>query len=329
MRFGIVGTNFISDIFVFAAKQVAGVEVVAVCSGKKENAEKFSEKHNISLVFDDYISMMESKEIDAIYLGVPNSKHYEMTMECLRHKIATFTEKPFASNYEEAYEMVQYANKNKTYLHDGFVPAYTPNIQLLKKEIEQIKPLRHVVLSFGKYSSRYDSYLRGENPTTFRKELSNGSLMDIGVYPLGVAVILFGKPLKIIATAHLLATGVDGMGTCLFEYDGFEVVVLHSKISDTKIESEFQGENGLIQVDGISRVKEIKTQRRNEKEISIIGDETEGFIYQIEDFVKNCNEQRLESTVFPHQTSLDIIEVLDECRRQTKVTYPADHKKSS
>ncbi len=324
MKFGVVGTNFISESFVSAASKVKDVSIVAICSGRKENALKFAEVHKIPLVFNSYQEMLKSGEIDAIYLGIPNSMHYEVTMECLKHKIPTFTEKPFSSNFRQAKEMVEYAQSQQTYLHDGFVPAYTKNIQQLKKEIEKIEPLRRAVLSFGKYSSRYDSYLRKENPTTFRRELSNGSLMDLGIYSIGVAVILFGKPNRILATGTLLETGVDGLGSCLFQYDGFEVVVLHSKITDTAIQSEIQGEKGLIQMDIVSQMKTLWLQERGKDQEQVACDNTETFIYQIEDFVKNIKEGRVESKIFPHQRTLDILEVLDECRKQMGVQYPAD-----
>ncbi len=323
MKFGIVGTNFISDMFMNAVLQMEDVSVVAVCSRKKENAEKFADKYKIPFVFDDYIQMIESKEIDAIYLAVPNSMHYPMTMECLKRKMPTFTEKPFASNAKEAKEMIDYAKKQETYLHDGFVPAYTKNIQKIKEELKVIGPIRRAIFSFGKYSSRYDSFLQNENPTTFRRELSNGSAMDIGVYPLGVAILLFGKPKKIFASAILLETKVDGLGTCILQYENFEVVVLHSKITDTKVISEIQGEKGIIQIDTISQMKGLTVLCRNQEE-KTIQDDTEKFIYQIQDFMENIKLGRLESKIFPHQKTIDILEALDECRKQMGVIYPAD-----
>lgn len=335
MRFGIVGTNFVSDFFMEAALRVPSCEVVSVCSGRKENAIRFGEKYNIKNVYEDYIEMIESGTIDAIYLGVPNGLHHDMTIECLKRNVATFTEKPFATNYREAKEMIECAEKYNTYVHDGLVPLYTENFQILKDAIQKIGVLRRAIFSFGKYSSRYDAYLRGENPTTFRRELSNGSLMDIGIYAIGNAVALFGKPKKIIATAQLLETGVDALGTCLFVYDGFEVILLHSKVTDTEIQSEIQGEDGNIQIDLISRISHIYLTQRNTAEGCTLGpkqgikteiskDNSDNFSAQIEDFIKNVEQGNKESDKCPHQLTLDIIEVLTECRKQAGVVYPAD-----
>lgn len=336
MRFGIVGTNFVSDFFMAGAKEVNEVEVVAVCSGRKENALKFAEKYQIQHVFDSYIDMIESKEIDAIYLAVPNHLHYEMTCECLKRGIPTLTEKPFAANFDEAVSMIELSKANKTYVHDGLIPMYTDNFQLLKDNVHKVGTLRRAVFVFSQYSSRYDAYLRGDNPTTFRREMCNGSLVDLGIYAIGDVVALFGKPKKIHATGMLLDTGVDGMGTCIFSYDTFEVCIQHSKIANSHIVSEIQGEDGIIQIEGISRIQKAWFTPRKPEMFAGELDQTgkwlitkpseEGFTYQLRDFVENVQEGRAESEKLPHQLTLDILEVCTECRRQMGVVYPNDTK---
>ena len=113
------------------------------------------------------------------------------------------------------------------------------------------------MFALGQYSTRYDAYLRGENPTTFRMEFCNGSLVDIGIYCVAVTVGLFGKPVGILANASKLATGVDAMGSTILIYDDFEVVIMHSKVSNSSITSEIQGEQGNVYIDSISRMENV------------------------------------------------------------------------
>src|SRR5690606_38740506 len=129
--------------------------------------------------------------------------------------------------------------------------------------------LRRAVFSFGRYSSRYDAYLRGENPPTFRLEYCNGSLVDMGVYCVAVAVGLFGKPDKVLANGSNLSTGVDAMGSAILVYDDMEVVILHSKVANSSIESEIQGEQGNLYIDSISRMERIFLHRRNQDRVQI------------------------------------------------------------
>ncbi|MGB4614282.1 MAG: Gfo/Idh/MocA family oxidoreductase [Erysipelotrichaceae bacterium] len=325
MKFGIVGTNFVSDFFMKAASYVDEIEVVGVCSGRKENAINFSKKYNIENVYDDYISMLDDGLIEAIYIATPNVMHCEMTIEALKRKVPVFCEKPFGTNDYEVKKMVEAARSNNTYLHDGIVPLYTENFQIVKDNLHKIGKIRKVVFSFCKYSSRYDAYLRGENPTTFRRELANGSMMDLGVYILADAIALFGKPNSVTSNATLLETKVDAAGTINMVYDDFDVTLLHSKVSDSEIITEICGEEGMIQIDTPSLMNgAYLTLRKDKVKQKISVDNEYPFMFQLKDFVKNVKAGRIESEKVPHDLSIAIFEILTKVRKQCNVIYDSD-----
>ncbi|MDD6467933.1 MAG: Gfo/Idh/MocA family oxidoreductase [Erysipelotrichaceae bacterium] len=327
MKFGIVGTNFVSDFFMNASKLVKDCEVVSVCSLTLEEAQKFADKYGIPNAYGSYQEMYESHTIDAVYLAVPNGLHKELSFYFLNRKIPVICEKPFGSNADEVREMVACARENQTYLQDAIVPLYTENFWRTKEALPKVGRLRRAIICFGKYSSRYDAYLRGENPTTFRRELSNGSTMDLGVYAISDAIALFGKPKKIYASGILLETGVDALGTAIFTYDDFEVVIMHSKVTDTVMIPEIQGEDGNIYIDLLSRFNEVWYVDRKTKEKEMISKDWEdNMSWEIQDFCDNVKAGRIESVKVPHQLSIDIHEVITECRRQMGVVYPADEK---
>lgn len=324
MKWGIVGTNFISDSFMKGIQSLEEQRVVGVCSGKKENAISFSEKYHIESVFDSLEQMISSNKVDAIYLAVPNSKHCEMAQQCLEAKIPVFVEKPFVLNRKQVQQVLTTANTMKTYVHDGIVPLYSPNFKNLKEAISKIGELRQVTFTFSKVSSRYAAYLNGENPTTFRRELGNGSLMDLGVYGIAVAIGLFGKPVSVKASGHLLSTGVDGMGKCTLSYPTFDVDVYHSKMTNTSNISEIQGEKGLITIGWISLMKEIELSLYNGEKEVISLDEGDVFAHQLRDFQDSIDHHRFQSALVSHDTSELIIEILQECRHQIGVIYDVD-----
>jgi len=327
MKFGIVGSNFVSDFFMHASKLVPDVEVVAICDINETMGRAFAEKYGIENFFTSYEEMAESGLIEAAYLAVPNGLHKDLTCYFLNRKIPVLCEKPFGSNVDEVKEMVACAKENNTYLQDAIVPLYTDNYQRTKEALPRIGRLRRAIICYGKYSSRYDAYLRGENPTTFRRDLANGSTMDLGVYAISDAIGLFGMPKKIYASGILLESGVDALGTAIFTYDDFEVVIMHSKVTDTTIISEFQGEEGNIYVDLLSRFNEVWFVDRKTQTKELISTESaDGMSWEIKDFVENVQAGRIESMKVPHQLSIDIHEVVTECRRQMGVIYPADEK---
>ncbi len=327
MKFGIVGTNFVSDFFMDAQKLVEECEVVSVCDLTLEKARAFADKYNIPNAYGSYQEMYESNTIDAVYLAVPNGLHKELSCYFLDRKIPVICEKPFGSNADEVKEMVECARKNNTYLQDAIVPLYTENFWRTKEALPKVGRLRRAIICYGKYSSRYDAYLRGENPTTFRRDLSNGSTMDLGVYAVSDAVALFGKPNKVYASGILLESGVDALGTAIFTYDDFEVVIMHSKVTDTIMIPEIQGEEGNIYIDLLSRFNEVWFVDRKTKEKEMISKPwPDGMSWEIQDLVDSVKEGRIESKKVPHQLSIDIHEIITECRRQMGVVYPADEK---
>lgn len=325
MKVGIVGTNFVSDFFMEAQQLVEACEVVAVSDLTLEKARAFADKYDIPYAYGSYQEMLEAGVIEAVYLAIPNGLHHDVSIYFLQHKIPVLCEKPFGSNVREVKEMVAAAQENHTYLQDAIVPLYTENFQLTKEALPMVGKLRRAIICYGKYSSRYDAYLRHENPTTFRRELSNGSTMDLGVYAISDAVALFGKPKRVMASGILLETGVDALGTAVLSYDGFEVVILHSKVTDTVMIPEIQGEDGNIYIDLLSRFDDVWFVDRKTKERTTISKPWKyNMSWEIQEFCDCVAEGRIESKKVPHQLSIDIHEVLTECRRQMGVVYPAD-----
>ena len=325
MNFGIIGTNFVSDYFMSGALECPDCEVVAVSATSMEKADKFADKYNIPHRFDDYEKMAEADLIDAVYIATPNGKHLTHSKYFLERKIPVFCEKPLAGNLKEVEEMIACAKANNTYLHEGLVPIFNPNFVALTNALELIGPIRQVTLNFSKYSSRYDAYLRGENPTTFRCELANGAIMDLGVYPIGLCVCLFGKPRKILSASSLLPTKADISGTSIFCYDDFNVSISYSKASDTENLSEICGERGIITIDVCSILGNMYFIDRNTKEKTRIGGDLKpNFYYQIKDMIDNINDGLIESKRMSFEKSLAVHAAITECRRQAGIVYPCD-----
>ncbi len=142
-------------------------------------------------------------------------------------------------------------------LFEAFKTASLPNFLLLKETLPKAGKLRKAFINYCQYSSRYQRYLDGENPNTFNPAFSNGSIMDIGFYCLASAVALWGEPRAVLATASLLDSGVDAQGTVVLSYGDFDVTLHHSKVSDSAIPSEIQGEDGALVIEKISECQKL------------------------------------------------------------------------
>ncbi|WP_249028959.1 Gfo/Idh/MocA family protein [Tannockella kyphosi] len=327
MKFGIVGTNFVSDFFMDGAKQESRCEVVAVSSLTLDLAKEFGEKHKIEYCFKSYQDMYEANVIEAVYIAVPNALHKEVACYFLERKIPVFLEKPMASNYDEVVSIMNLAKENNVYIQEGLIPLYNPNFIKLKESIKAIGRIHQVVFNFSKYSSRYDAYLRNENPTTFQAKLSNGAIMDLGVYIMADCVGLFGKPNKVLSACSLLDTKADISGSSILIYDDFIATLMYSKASDTTNSCEINGEDGSIFINTPSMMRDftIINRKTSEKEVVNVG-EKDMFYYEIKTMIDCVEQGVIENTLCSHETSLAIHSVLTECREQAGVVFPQDKK---
>lgn len=328
LRIGIIGSNFITETFMHAARQVDTVEVTALYSRTEERAKAYASAQGIPHTFTDIETMAQSDLIDAIYIASPNSLHAEYAITFMKHGKHVLCEKPMASNAAEVKAMFEAAQVNKVLLMEAMKSTVMPNFEAVRENLRKIGKVRTFFASFCQYSSRYDKYKEGEVLNAFLPELSNGSLMDIGTYCIYPLVVLFGKPDSVKASAVMLESGVDGKGSLILNYGDMEAVLLHSKISNSSMPTEIQGEEGNMIIERISQPASVRIQYRDgrtEENISRPqGDNS--MIYEIQAFADLIKRGELESPVNSYANSLAVMEIMDEARRQIGLVFPADKK---
>lgn len=325
VRFGVVGTNGITELFLKGASKINNFKLSAVYSRSEETARNFANKYGIDKIFTDLEQMAKSSDIDAVYIASPNSLHGPQSVVFLNNKKHVLCEKAFASNSKEVSAMIEAAENNGVVLMEAMKITLLPNFITIMDNIHKIGKVRRYFSSYCQYSSRYDKYKGGVVLNAFKPELSNGSLMDIGVYTIAPMVALFGKPNEIKASAYMLESGVDGEGSAIFKYDDMEAMVMYSKISNSYLPTEIQGEEGNIIIDKVNGIAEVKIVYRSGEveELTKIQDE-DNMYYEVEEFIKVINMGAKESKINSNSFSRISMEIMDEIRRQIGLEYPAD-----
>ncbi|WP_338778841.1 Gfo/Idh/MocA family oxidoreductase [Metabacillus sp. FJAT-52054] len=325
IRFGVIGTNWITEKFLDAAAQTGELELTAVYSRTEDRASQFAEKHGARHTYTSLEKFAASKEFDAVYIASPNSLHAEQAILCMNHGKHVLCEKPIASNAAEMKKMIEAAQANDVLLMEAMKTTLLPNFASIQSNLKKIGKIRRYVASYCQYSSRYDAYKEGKILNAFKPEFSNGSMMDIGIYCIAPMVALFGKPNSIQATAHLLESGVDGEGSILFQYDEHDAIVMFSKITDSYIPSEIQGEAGSIVIEKFSTMENVRIQYRTGESENINVEQNENSMYdEAKEFAALIRSGKRESTINTFENSLIVLEIMDEARRQIGLVYPAD-----
>lgn len=327
IRFGIIGTNWITEKFIDGASKVDDFQLNAVYSRTAERAKAFAEKFGVNHLFTDLEAMAKSDVIDAVYIASPNSLHAEQSILFMKNGKHVICEKPLASNGKEAEAMIQTAKEHGVVFMEALKSTFVPSFISIKENLYKIGKVRRYFGNFCQYSSRYDKYKEGIVLNAFNPYFSNGSLMDIGVYCVYPMIALFGEPTDLRADANMLESGVDGQGSIIFSYPEMEGVVIYSKISNSFIPSEIQGEKGTIIIDKISSPSKVEIHYNDGTVENISRPQVENTMYyEAKEFVELIKANKLESSINTHQISLTTAKWMEKARKQFGLIFPADQK---
>lgn len=336
VRFGVVGTNKITDWLLAGAFQDKRFELAAVCSRTQERADEFAAKYHVKHTFTSIEVMAQSDVVDAVYIATPNCTHAEIAITCMNQGKHVLCEKPMASNAKEVKQMVETAKRNGVLLMEAMIATMNPNFSIVQEMLPKLGTIRRYFASYCQYSSRYDKFKEGIVLNAFQPELSNGAMMDIGVYTIYPLIALFGKPLEINAQGVMLSSGTDGQGVVNLRYDGMNATVLYSKIANSYLPTEIEGEDGNLVLDEIHTIRKVtyiprpaamsgRGPKAEPQEVGVKA-EHDDYFYEMEEFINLIEQGKLESKINSHAVSLATIEVIDEVRKQLGVVFPADKR---
>jgi predicted dehydrogenase len=252
----------------------------------------------------------------------------------MSHGKHVLCEKPLASNAREAREMVAAAKQYGVTFMEAMKSTLSPSFRAVQENLHRIGTPRRYFASFCQYSSRYDKFKQGEVLNAFRPELSNGAMMDIGVYTVYPLVALFGRPQKIDAHGIVLSSGTDGQGAVNLQYEGMNATLLYSKIANSLLPAEIEGEDGNIIIDRIQTPIDVRfyprqapasgKEARSEGEQLTVPDSHNEYYHEIKEFIDLIEQGCIESKINSHENSIASMEIIDEVRRQLGVVFPAD-----
>ncbi len=321
INWGIIGIGKIAEKFATDLKAVSNAQLLAVASSSSlDRAKDFAERYNAPYAYDSYESIFQTPDLDVIYIATPHTLHAQNTLLCLRNKMPVLCEKPFAMNLKQVQRMVEVAHENDTFLMEAmwtrFIPAIQKTIDLIAEN--RIGKVKSVHADFG-FTAPHLPEKRLLNPT-----LGGGALLDIGIYPAYLSLLLLGYPSDIQAISNFGSTGIDQTTSFVLGYENEATAVLSCTLNArTRTEALIYGENGYIHIEG--RFMEAKRIILHETDKSpVVFDfprETFGYNFEIED-VNNClREGKKQSEKIPLSMSVKLISLLDEIRQKAGIIY--------
>ncbi|NRD24136.1 Gfo/Idh/MocA family oxidoreductase [Winogradskyella litoriviva] len=319
INWGIIGAGKIAAKFATDLNAVSNCNFYAIASRTKEKAENFKKQYHADVAYGSYEKLVKDKNIDAIYIATPHSFHKMHTALCLKHNTPVLCEKPFAMNLQEVEDMIQLSKEKNTLLMEAmwtnFLPHFNYVLELLqRKHFGQILKLE---ADFG-FHPTYD-----ETSRLIDKSVGGGSLLDIGIYPIFIALSTLGKPNSIEAKAEFFKSGADSKCNILFKYNNAEAILKSTLLKETNTEAIFYCEEGIIKIN--SRFHEPSSvtliDNKGHSEDIDFDYKTIGYSFEIEHFNQLIRDNQTESTLMSFKKSKELISTLDTVRDLIDLEY--------
>jgi predicted dehydrogenase len=322
IRWGILGTGSIAHKFAIGLSSAPGAELVAVGSRTQASADQFASEFNIPRRHASYEALANDSDVDAIYISTPHHLHAANSMLCIEAGKAVLCEKPFAINTREADQVIALARQKKIFLMEAMWTRYLPAIVRLRELIASgvIGTVQMLNADFG-----FRTGFRAES-RLFDVSMGGGGLLDVGIYPLSLAFMLFGSPDHIASTAHLGETSVDEQAAWVFGYKSGQIAIMSSAIrTNTPHEAVIMGTDGMIRVPDWWHAQKLIVQPAGKSAETIdVPMEGNGYNYEALEVAHCLKAGKLESDVMPLDETRAIMVTMDAIRAQWGLKYPMD-----
>ena len=249
MKLGIIGSGMIVKDFLSFAHELPEIKLEAITARNIENLKELQSKYNIKEIYTDIDLCLQNKEIDTIYVAVPNYLHYTVAKKALEAGKNVICEKPFTLKYDEAAELFEIAEGKGLILMEAITNQYQKNYLDIQDNIDNIGEIRLVECNFSQLSSRYEAFKNGIIAPVFDKSKGGGVLGDLNIYNIHFVVGLFGRSKKVHYLPNIV-NDVDTSGILLLEYNNFKVVCIAAKDTFNNSYVNIQGDKGIIKVVG-------------------------------------------------------------------------------
>ena len=320
MKIGIMGAGRIAATLADTMVKMPDVELVGIASRSLDKASEFASRFSIQKAYGSYEDLVKDPEIQLVYIATPHSEHCKNAKLCLEHGKHVLCEKSFAANHSQAEEMITLAKEKNLLITEAMWVRYMPMAQTIREV------LASGIIGDAMTLTANLCYLVSQKPRLIQPELAGGALLDVGVYTINFASLVFGDEITDIQSSVIKTdTGVDAQNSITLSYPEEKMAILNSSL---QVLSDRQGiiygTKGFMVIENINNFESIKIYDTNRKLVKTYErpEQISGYEYQIEASAKAIEQGLLECPEMPHETTLKIMKVMDELRRQWGIKYP-------
>ena len=310
-----IGTGTLAGIVAAQLTASGRHEIRSVCSRRFEKAKAFADAWN-ARAYEDATSAVGAEGVDAVYIVTPHPSHYEMARLALSLGRPVLCEKPFTMRAEEARGLFLLAQEKQVYLAEGMWTWFAPVANQVKAWLDagEIGRVESV-------ETRFRVNVLDYAPRLTDPALAGGALLDSGVYPLTYLYRLFGKPAEVKCTGNVRG-GIDLSEEIDLTFPGGLSTRVSVAIDAEKPDNHIliRGTDGEIyskNINGSDRA-ELRKKDGTVKEIR----EATTLLNEFDRAAEEIRLGRIQSAYVPARATVDVMDIMDECRRQMNLVYP-------
>ena len=324
IRFGIIGAGGIAEVMSKTIRMMnengdRRIQLYGIASRNLEKAEEFAKKNGMIKAYGSYKDMASNPDIDLIYIAVPHSHHYEAVKLCLAHGKATLVEKAFTANAKQAKELITLAEEKNVFITEAIWTRYQP----MRRMIDET--LKSGIVGEPKLLCANRGQPLTHIPRLVRPELAGGALLDLGVYALNFAEMIFGRTASVHAVCTKNENGVDMNEAYTLTFENGGLAALCSSAEATlDDDGVIYCTKGYIRIRNINNPEAMMIYDQNHQLIRTIQapEQLTGYEYQLREVVDALETGKTECASMPHAETIHMMELMDEIRGQLGVKYP-------
>jgi predicted dehydrogenase len=201
----------IASHFAEGLADAPGAELAAVASRSPGKADAFAAATGAKRAHGSYESLASDPDVDIVYVATPNSDHFARSVMMLEGGKAVLCEKPFALDAGETRKVIALAQQKRLFCMEAMWMRFMPAVQEFAGRVRDgaIGDARAATIELG-HPMTFDPTHR-----VFDAALGGGALLDLGVYAVSLALLLFGPVTRVRSQVTLAPNGVDDHVTAL------------------------------------------------------------------------------------------------------------------
>lgn len=287
--------------------------ITAVYGRNAQKVEQFAKKHK-ARAYTDFDACVTADDVDAVYIATPHTSHLDYAIRAMELGKPVLCEKPVGVTLAEVEKMVDCAKKNDVYYCEAMWTWFSNVAMRVKEWVRSGKlgKVKEVVIDYA-----FPGIMMSKNSRVLTPSTAGGALLDIGIYPITYCYNIFGVPDRVECNGTL-KDGIDIAETVVLHYGDMKCT-LNMSLCYLKEGCKIVGENGTINVPMFHMASKAVMKANGKKTVFRGKTDYRTEFTVVADEIKSG---KTESDYIPFESTMAVMRIMDECRRQMNLVYP-------